>query len=83
MAKLKYINFEHIGLVIFETTVGHDTMRQLVGHTATSAGFCQFPYDPDDPDRSPVCFGESVSLKLKATDEDTKTLQRCLNPYGW
>jgi hypothetical protein len=83
MAKLKYINFEHIGLVIFETTVGHDTMRQLVGHKAESAGFCQFPYDPEDPDTAPCCFGESVSLQLKATDEDTATLLRRLNPYGF
>jgi hypothetical protein len=30
--KLKYINFENIGLVIFETHVQHSTMKQLVGH---------------------------------------------------
>jgi hypothetical protein len=82
MAKLKYINFEHIGLVIFETAIGHDTMKQLVGHTAISAGFCQFPHK-DECGNEASCFGESVSLKLKATDEDTKLLQRRLNPYGW
>lgn len=82
MAKLKYINFEHIGLVIFETTISHDTMRQLVGHNAISAGFCSFP-NKDECGNEARCFGKSASLKLESTKEDTKTLQRCLNSYGW
>lgn len=82
MAKLKYINFEHIGLVIFEEFVQHATMKQLVGHKAISAGFVSFPHK-DEGGTEAHCYGESVSLKLKATDEDTKTLQRRLNPYGW
>lgn len=81
MGKLKYITFEHIGMVIFETTVGHDTMKQLVGHKALSAGFCQFHYDPEDENTEPRCFGKSVSLRLESTEEDTATLKRNLNPW--
>lgn len=81
MAKLKYINFEHIGLVIFEESVQHYNMQQIVGHKALSAGFCSFP-NKDECGNEAQCFGKSVSLNLSSTEEDTKRLQRRLNPYS-
>ena len=80
--ELKYINFDHIGLVIFDTTVGHDTMRQLIGHPAISAGFCSFPAE-DVHGNAAKCYGRSTSLRLDSDPEDTAALQRMLNPYGW
>lgn len=80
--KMKYINFENIGLVIFETNVNHDSMRQLVGHNAISAGFCSFP-NKDENGNEARCYGRSTTLRLDSAPEDTQRLQQILNPYGW
>ena len=82
MARMKYINFEHIGLVIFEDAVQHSTMRQLVGHKPLSAGFCSLPHE-DECGNKACCYGESVSLNLKSKEADTKLLQRRLDPYAF
>ena len=81
MAKLKYINFEHVGLVIFETTVNHDVMKQLVGHKAISAGFCSLPSN-DELGNEPHCFGKSTSLGLVSSEKDTERLKMLLQPDG-
>lgn len=80
--KMKYINFKNIGLVIFETTVTHSDMKNMIGMEPISAGFCSMP-NKDECGNEARCFGESVSLKLSSTPEDTETLKRRLNPYGW
>lgn len=81
-AELKYINFEHIGLVIFEPTVEHRQMQLIVGRKALSAGFCSFPNE-DEVGNQPRCYGKSTSLNLDSSPKDTPALKRLLNPYGW
>lgn len=82
MSKMKYINFEHIGIVIFGSIIDHGTMQQLVGHKALSAGFCSLPAK-DSLGNVPHCYGKSVSLKLEATEEDTQLLQTLMRSNEW
>jgi len=51
---MKYIKFEHIGIVVFEEHVGHAEMADKVGLKPLSAGsvFC-------DDINPPRCGGES------------------------
>jgi len=82
MSGFKYIRFEDIGFVIFEKHVPHSTIKQLLNEKPLSAGFCDLP-EEDSCGTKASCFGESVSLNLKAAEKDTELLQRKLNPFSW
>jgi hypothetical protein len=82
MAKLKYINFENLGIIIFEEHVEHAILASKMGDKPISAGFVSLP-DKDECGNKASCYGESVSLNIKSRPlEDTNLLQRRLNPYG-
>ena len=73
MGQLKYVNFENVGLVIFQATMSHRDMVGLIGDTPVSAGFVFA-----DELNPPSCTGRSTSLGLKACHQDTETLRRKL-----
>lgn len=61
---MKYINFEHIGIVIFGNHIQHSDMKQLIGKEVISAGsFCA---------SNAKCYGESISLMVRSQPEDTQ-----------
>lgn len=80
MSRLKYVNFEHVGIVIFEEHVDHGEMAQRIGAKPVSAGFVSLPLVDSDGNEA-ACFGESVSLGLASMEADTALLRRRLNPY--
>ena len=61
---MKYINFENIGLVIFEESIPHIEMKRLIGQKAISAGFfaCE----------APRSFGKSEGLQRRSRAEDAE-----------
>ncbi len=61
---MKYINFENIGLVIFEESIPHIEMKRLIGQKAISAGFfaCE----------APRSFGKSDTLQRHSRTEDAE-----------
>lgn len=60
---MKYLNHKDLGLVIFSAAVTHAQIAARIGGQIKSAGFVDV--------ENQKCFGESVSLNLKARDEDT------------
>lgn len=79
MSALKYIYFENVGFVIFESMIEHARMAQMVGDTPVSAGFCTMP---DRNGNGAECYGTSTSLNLPSSPTDTPRLRRKLNPFG-
>lgn len=59
---MKYINFERLGLVIFEESIAHIEMKRMIGEKAISAGFfaCE----------APRSFGKSDTLQRQSRSED-------------
>ena len=59
---MKYINFEKVGLVIFDESIDHIAMKKLIGEKAISAGFfaCE----------APRCFGKSQTVNRQSRPED-------------
>jgi hypothetical protein len=43
MSKVKYINFENLGMVIFENQINHAEMASRLNDTPISAGFVSLP----------------------------------------
>lgn len=61
--KLKYVRVKELNqFIIFPETIGHDTFINL---EPISAGFCTIGSSDI------VCWGESVSLKLKSLVDDS------------
>lgn len=81
MSKMKYIRFEEMGIVIFESHIPHDVMARRLQEKPISAGFVNFP-ESDKYGTKATCYDESVSLNLKSTEADTNRLQRLINPYA-
>ena len=81
MSNMKYIRFEEMGIVIFESHIPHDVMARRFQEQPISAGFVFLPNN-DECGNKATCYGESVSLNLKSTEADTKRLQRLINPYA-
>jgi hypothetical protein len=75
---MKYINFEDLGIVIFEPHIDHDDMQRTIDRPALSAGFVSVG-DFDDGDKV-KCYGRSSTLNL-ASDPvgDTAILRRRFN----
>lgn len=63
MTTLKYVRVGN-NVILFSETLLHSTFKYL---EPTSAGFCTIDY----PNRKVVCYGESISLKLKSDVEDS------------
>ncbi|MCI4435662.1 MAG: hypothetical protein JHC33_02455 [Ignisphaera sp.] len=81
MSKFKYINFENLGMVIFENQINHAEMASWLNDTPISAGFVSLP-NKDENGNIAHCYGESISLRLESRKEDTELLQRSFNPYS-
>ena len=67
---MKYIKAKIDGLIqiiIFPKSIGHDEMARMLKVTPLSAGFVSGQWE---------CYGESVTLKLGAQEEDTDMLLR-------
>lgn len=76
MSKLKYIVYELDCMpliVLFDTITDHSEVARRLGVTAVSAGFV---YGINEDNVS--CGGESVTLKLKSREVDTKILRKLL-----
>jgi hypothetical protein len=76
----KYIVFENAGMVIFQEHNTHEEVRnRFHNDTPVSAGFAQIGLDGEIFFH---CYGESISLKLKAdTERDSKLLYKMFNDY--
>lgn len=64
----KYINFKNLGIIMFPDTVDHDWMARQIGQEVVGAGFVFLDIAK--------CYGESITLGLRATEADTKLLRR-------
>ena len=71
--KQKYVRLkDYDEIIIFPQIIQHSRFR---GMDPISAGFCHVQKD------KVVCFGESVSLRLKSKEDDT--LKATKQIYGW
>ena len=76
---MKYIKFKTAGIILFEKHIEHSAMAQkFPTDEVLSAGFVSGVIEPNQID----CYGESVTLKKSAKDEDSDTLYRRLSPYA-
>ena len=77
---MKYLRIKKPGailgndiIVIFSEQISHDIMASCFSDKIVSAGFVKLNNDVKSEN---VCYGESVSLRLKSIpEEDTKLLQ--------
>lgn len=69
---MKYILHSDLGLVLFEDHNRHDEIAALLGGEPISAGFVR------QKNAGVECYGESLSLNLKASDRDTQRLNAFL-----
>lgn len=65
---MKYVYSEKMGLILFSEHVNHAEFARAIGGKVVSAGFVDLV--------AGVCYGESLSLGLKASIQDTETLKR-------
>jgi len=89
MNKVKYIVFDSGDVVIFSATIDHSTMRNTGRGNPAGAGFLHF-FISDTVEGgkrnahvSVMCYGESVSLKLKSREklDEEKVNQYVLNNH--
>jgi hypothetical protein len=80
MGKTKYIKTEDKQIIVFGELYTHDQFSKF---EPISAGFIYFNTDNDNqPDC--FCYGESVSLGLKADEkEDTELARKQILGYGY
>jgi len=75
--KKKYIRFNYSGFIVFDSRIIHatlgDAQRQCSGASPTSAGFCE-----RNEEGEWICYGESISLRLKARPSDSADLNEFL-----
>jgi len=77
MAKVKYIKTKNNVIIVFPHFKQHSDFRHL---DPVSAGFISFGVGQDrNPDCT--CYGESVSLNLKSSEEDSSLAKRQI--LGW
>lgn len=72
MAKAKYIKTKDREIIVFGEIMQHSDFRYL---DPVSAGFIYFGGEDEDGNPSCECVGESISLRLKADEEDTLLAQ--------
>lgn len=76
MSKMKYIRFEDSGIVIFQEFIEHLTMAsKFKSDKVISAGFVSF-----DGMNIMKCYGESLSLGVKAHELDTEKVNKI---FSW
>jgi hypothetical protein len=80
MAKVKYIKTKDKQIIVFGEYYTHDQFRNF---EPISAGFIGFGNDKNGfPDCT--CYGESISLGLKADEkEDTELARNQILGYGY
>jgi len=71
----KYVMTGH-GIIVFPGTFAHSDFSRF---KPTSAGFIYFINKEDSTEIEAVCYGESMSLKLKSHPDDSRkaTVQLC------
>jgi hypothetical protein len=62
---MKYIKFEHIGIVVFQDGISHKKMANNIQDIPISAGFIR-SYDG----KSLTTYGDSYTLKLQSDSND-------------
>jgi len=77
MTDLKYINFDTIGIVIFETHVDHAQMARAMGYIPLSAGFVHIDQSGSR------CYGKSISLNLESWPKDSVLLNKRIGSHGF
>jgi len=79
MAKVKYIRTKDNRIIVFGEIYQHNEFKHL---EPISAGFIAIGVDKDrNPDCT--CYGESVSLGLKALEDDTKLAKKQILGWEW
>lgn len=68
MAKMKYITFENLGIVIFDEAINHKEMAAWLRDKPISAGFVFLP-NRDTKGNEVHCFGKSTSLNLESSEK--------------
>ena len=77
MSKMKYINFEKSGIIIFASHIPHVVIAQkFPNEKPISAGFFRVSDSGDI-----VCYGESIGLNLESDPEDIEIIKRYLRGY--
>ena len=73
---MKYIRFRDAGIVLFAKRFDHDVFAaRFENDKPISAGFVIYNY----PDKTMVCYGESMTLGLKSCEDDSIGLNRMLD----
>jgi hypothetical protein len=78
MLKTKYIKTDDGLIIVFSQLHEH---KQFQHFNPVSAGFISFGVDKDG-NPSCTCYGKSISLDLKADEEDTALAKRQILGYS-
>lgn len=73
---MKYVMFDNDTPVIFPDHMTHSAMAEKICMPATSAGFVHVGGRDEYGNPQFVCYGESVSLRLKSNEKDSKIMNR-------
>lgn len=73
---MKYVMFDSDTPIIFPDHVTHANMAHTQGMPATSAGFVHIGGRDEYGNPQFVCYGESVSLRLKSNEKDSQIMNR-------
>ena len=77
MSKMKYINFEKSGIIIFASHIPHVVIAQkFLNEKPISAGFFRVSDNGDI-----VCYGESIGLNLESDPDDTEIIKGYLRGH--
>lgn len=81
MSKVKYIKTEKNQIIIFSEYHQHSEFKKF---NPISAGFVYFDVGTKNGELICKCYGESVSLKLKADEEiDEELVRNQILGYGY
>ena len=73
---MKYIHTQELGVVIFPASLPHQRVKDRLcpaGDVVIGAGFVG-----GLDEEQAYCYGESVSLKVKSSPDDTRMLGICI-----
>jgi hypothetical protein len=81
MNKTKYVIYDDGSFKLFDETQAHSEQRQS-SNNIISAAFINIYVAKNQPGRVLVdCYGESISLRMKARPEDNKIIAKGLGLY--